>query len=175
MFWSWELNDQQNSSSCLCSLKLHRCCFKSCDIAFSQEDIFSFNCVNLGPLSKVKVWHDNSGLKSAWHLDRIEIQDKLAEENYVFPCNRWLATSEDDGQICRELVVVDERARKLERRRTLSRKASVISNVDGVDLEAKGLLLFLSVWMAFTKLSAMFSEKDYWRVKLNELTENRDC
>lgn len=71
-------------------------------------------------------------------MDRIEIQDKLTEENYVFPCNRWLATSEDDGQICRELVVVDERARKLERRRTLSRRASVISNVDGVDLEAKG-------------------------------------
>lgn len=102
--------------------------------------------MNLGPLSKVKVWHDNSGLKSAWNLDRIEIQDKLAEENYVFPCNRWLATSEDDGQICRELVVVDERARKLERRRTLSRKASVISNVDGVDLEAKGLQSFISFW-----------------------------
>lgn len=103
----------------------------------NNEDIFSFNCVNLGPLSKVKVWHDNSGLKSAWHLDRIEIEDKLAEEKHVFPCNRWLATSEDDGQICRELVKVDERALKLERKRTLSRKTSVISNVDGVDLEAK--------------------------------------
>ena len=125
-------------------LKLPRYRFKNCVTAFSQEDIFSFNCINLGPLSKVKVWHDNSGLKSAWNLDRIEIQDKLAEENYVFPCNRWLATSEDDGQICRELVVVDERARKLERRRTLSRKASVISNLDGVDLEAKGLLSFAS-------------------------------
>lgn len=86
------------------------------------------------------MWHDNSGLKSAWHLDRIEIEDKLAEEKHVFPCNRWLATSEDDGQICRELVKVDERALKLERKRTLSRKTSVISNVDGVDLEAKGML-----------------------------------
>ena len=126
-----------NSSSCVCL---------TCNYfvaVFLQEDIFSFNCVNLGPLSKVKVWHDNSGLKSAWNLDRIEIEDKLTEENYVFPCNRWLATSEDDGQICRELVVVDERARKLERRRMLSRKGSVISNVDGVDLEAKGLLPFL--------------------------------
>lgn len=104
-----------------------------------QEDIFSFNCINLGKISKVKVWHDNSGLKPAWNLDRIEINDKLAEENYVFPCNRWLATSEDDGQICRELVAVNERALQLERKRTLSRKASVVSNADGVDLEAKGL------------------------------------
>lgn len=89
------------------------------------------------------MWHDNSGLKSAWNLDRIEIHDKLAEANYVFPCNRWLATSEDDGQICRELVVVDERALKLERKRSLRRKSSTVSNVDGVDLEAKGLYLFL--------------------------------
>ncbi|XP_015749537.1 PREDICTED: lipoxygenase homology domain-containing protein 1-like, partial [Acropora digitifera] len=103
----------------------------------NNEDIFSLNCINLGKLDKVKIWHDNSGLKPAWHLDRIEIEDKLAEENYAFPCNRWLATSEDDGQICRELVAVDERTLKLQRERSNSRKASVVSNVDGVDLEAK--------------------------------------
>lgn len=27
---------------------------------------------------------------------------------YYFPCNRWLAVDEDDGQIARELVSVDE-------------------------------------------------------------------
>lgn len=27
---------------------------------------------------------------------------------YYFPCNRWLAIDEDDGQIARELVPVDE-------------------------------------------------------------------
>lgn len=27
---------------------------------------------------------------------------------YYFPCNRWLAVDEDDGQIARELVPVDE-------------------------------------------------------------------
>lgn len=87
------------------------------------------------------MWHDNSGLKPAWHLDRIEVNDKLSEENYVFPCNRWLATSEDDGQICRELVAVDDRALKLERTRSMHRKSSTVSNVDGVDLEAKGWLI----------------------------------
>jgi len=119
------------------------------------------------------VWHDNSGLKSAWNLDRIEIQDKLAEEKYVFPCNRWLATSEDDGQICRELVVVDERARKLERRRTLSRKASVISNVDGVDLEAKGVSPFVPFWHLLSFLVVFvvwLNHAKYWQVKLNDLS-----
>lgn len=62
----------------------------------------------------------------------------------MFPCNRWLATSEDDGQICRELGVVDDRAMQLQRKRSLSRKASVVSNVDGVDLEAKGWLTFVT-------------------------------
>lgn len=102
------------------------------------------------------MWHDNSGLKSAWNLDRIEIHDKLAEANYVFPCNRWLATSEDDGQICRELVVVDERALKLTRKRSLNRKASVM---DGVDLEAKGLLPFLTFLKAEFVVSLFFSQK----------------
>lgn len=83
-------------------------------------------------------------MKPAWHLDRIEINDRLAEENYVFPCNRWLATSEDDGQICRELGAVDDRAMQLQRKRSLSRKASIVSNVDGVDLEAKGWLAFVT-------------------------------
>lgn len=27
---------------------------------------------------------------------------------YFFPCNRWLAVDEDDGQLARELVPVDE-------------------------------------------------------------------
>lgn len=28
--------------------------------------------------------------------------------SYFFPCQRWLATDEDDGQIARELVPVDK-------------------------------------------------------------------
>lgn len=56
-----------------------------------------FNCVNFGLFSKVKVWYDNSGLKSVWYLDRIEIEDKLVEEKYVFFCNWWFVISEDDG------------------------------------------------------------------------------
>lgn len=110
-----------------------------------QEDIFSVLCVNLGPLTKAKIRHDNSGLKSAWNLDRIEVEDKLAGKTTAFPCGRWLATSEDDGQICRELVAVDlegfqlERQRSMKRRSTLRRKPSEVSIIDGVDLESKGI------------------------------------
>lgn len=107
-------------------------------LLFKQEDIFEVASVTLGMLEKIKIRHDNSGLKSAWFLDRVEIKDKLEEKMTVFPCSRWLATNEDDGQTCRELVPVDSRKLALQRKRSLSRTGSLKSLVDGVDLETKG-------------------------------------
>uniref|UniRef100_A0A671PP20 Lipoxygenase homology domain-containing protein 1-like n=1 Tax=Sinocyclocheilus anshuiensis TaxID=1608454 RepID=A0A671PP20_9TELE len=72
-----------------------------------QEDTFSITAVELGPLKKLRIRHDNSH-QSAWYLDRVEIVDTKDDTTYYFPCNRWLAVDEDDGQIARELVPVDE-------------------------------------------------------------------
>uniref|UniRef100_A0A8C1ZDH5 Lipoxygenase homology domains 1b n=1 Tax=Cyprinus carpio TaxID=7962 RepID=A0A8C1ZDH5_CYPCA len=72
-----------------------------------QEDTFSITAVELGPLKKLRIRHDNSN-QSAWYLDRVEIVDTKDDTTYYFPCNRWLAVDEDDGQIARELVPVDE-------------------------------------------------------------------
>ncbi|XP_063051831.1 lipoxygenase homology domain-containing protein 1 [Engraulis encrasicolus] len=73
-----------------------------------QEDVFSITAVDLGPLKKLRIRHDDTGPNSAWYLDRVEIVDLKDEITYYFPCNRWLAIDEDDGQIARELVPVDE-------------------------------------------------------------------
>ncbi|MCJ8735061.1 hypothetical protein PDJAM_G00242560 [Pangasius djambal] len=73
-----------------------------------QEDIFTIKAVELGPLKKLRIHHDNSHANSAWYLDRVEIIDTKDDTTYYFPCNRWLAVDEDDGQIVRELVPVDE-------------------------------------------------------------------
>ncbi|XP_056097903.1 lipoxygenase homology domain-containing protein 1 isoform X1 [Rhinichthys klamathensis goyatoka] len=72
-----------------------------------QEDVFSITAVDLGTLKKLRIRHDNSH-QSAWYLDRVEIVDTKDDTTYYFPCNRWLAVDEDDGQIARELVPVDE-------------------------------------------------------------------
>uniref|UniRef100_A0A673G4B6 PLAT domain-containing protein n=1 Tax=Sinocyclocheilus rhinocerous TaxID=307959 RepID=A0A673G4B6_9TELE len=72
-----------------------------------QEDTFSITAVELGPLKKLRIRHDNSH-QSAWYLDRVEIVDTKDDNTYYFPCNRWLAVDEDDAQIARELVPVDE-------------------------------------------------------------------
>ncbi|XP_028314075.1 lipoxygenase homology domain-containing protein 1 isoform X3 [Gouania willdenowi] len=73
-----------------------------------QEDVFTVTAVDLGPLKKLRIRHDNSNSHSTWYLDRVEIVDIKEDMTYYFPCNRWLAVDEDDGQIARELVPVDE-------------------------------------------------------------------
>ncbi|XP_067839158.1 lipoxygenase homology domain-containing protein 1-like [Heptranchias perlo] len=73
-----------------------------------QEDIFLVKAIDLGVLKKLRIRHDNSGGYAAWFLDRVEIADGKDDTTYFFPCERWLAVDEDDGQTARELVPVDE-------------------------------------------------------------------
>ncbi|XP_032395727.1 lipoxygenase homology domain-containing protein 1 isoform X1 [Etheostoma spectabile] len=73
-----------------------------------QEDIFNITAVDLGILKKLRIRHDNSQASAGWFLDRVEIVDNKDDTTYFFPCKRWLATDEDDGQLARELVPVDE-------------------------------------------------------------------
>ena len=47
--------------------------------------------------------HDNKGLGAAWHLEKVEIDLAQRGEHYTFPCGRWLAKGEDDGEIERTL------------------------------------------------------------------------
>ncbi|XP_060929737.1 lipoxygenase homology domain-containing protein 1-like [Limanda limanda] len=73
-----------------------------------QEDYFDISAVDLGVLKKLRIRHDNSQASAGWFLDRVEIVDNKDDTTYFFPCKRWLATDEDDGQLARELVPVDE-------------------------------------------------------------------
>lgn len=45
-----------------------------------------------------------SGPAPGWHLEYIDVKDDLLGQTFRFPCDRWLAKSEDDGQIMRELA-----------------------------------------------------------------------
>ena len=58
---------------------------------------------DVGQPFKIRVQHDNKGNAPGWHLDHIEAENMFTKERYIFPCNRWLATDEDDHQIIREL------------------------------------------------------------------------
>ncbi|XP_063279308.1 lipoxygenase homology domain-containing protein 1 isoform X3 [Prinia subflava] len=73
-----------------------------------QVDVFTIKAIDLGELKKLRIRHDNSGARPSWFLERVEIIDLKESTTYYFPCQRWLAVEEDDGQIARELVPVDE-------------------------------------------------------------------
>ncbi|XP_032531612.1 lipoxygenase homology domain-containing protein 1 [Chiroxiphia lanceolata] len=73
-----------------------------------QVDVFTIKAIDLGELKKLRIRHDNSGTSPSWYLERVEIVDLKESTTYYFPCQRWLAVEEDDGQVIRELVPVDE-------------------------------------------------------------------
>ncbi|KAI5280037.1 Lipoxygenase-likey Domain-Containing Protein 1 [Manis pentadactyla] len=73
-----------------------------------QTDTFTIYAIDLGALMKIRIRHDNSGNRPGWFLDRIDITDVNNDITYCFPCQRWLAMEEDDGQLSRELLPVDE-------------------------------------------------------------------
>jgi len=58
----------------------------------------------LGTLKRLRIGHDNSGLSPGWFLDKVIVDDLETSRVYEFPCSRWLAKDEDDGQISRELL-----------------------------------------------------------------------
>uniref|UniRef100_A0A663N8Y0 Lipoxygenase homology domains 1 n=1 Tax=Athene cunicularia TaxID=194338 RepID=A0A663N8Y0_ATHCN len=73
-----------------------------------KVDVFTIKAIDLGELKKLRIRHDNTGASPSWFLERVEIVDLKESTTYYFPCQRWLAVEEDDGQIVRELVPVDE-------------------------------------------------------------------
>eukprot|EP00727_Mastigamoeba_balamuthi_P010665 m51a1_g6220 hypothetical protein (2032) ;mRNA; r:217273-223689 len=69
------------------------------------RDAFDVVCDgDLGDLTRVVVGHDNSGAGAAWFLEEVRVTDAETGREWVFPCARWLARSEDDGRTERELA-----------------------------------------------------------------------
>ena len=78
----------------------------------------------LGPLSYVRIWHDNSGFKekASWFLKNILIHDLQTREKFYFFNQRWLAVEREDGAIDRILPVAGE-AQKREIKSLASKQA----------------------------------------------------
>ncbi|XP_017713332.1 PREDICTED: lipoxygenase homology domain-containing protein 1 isoform X9 [Rhinopithecus bieti] len=62
-------------------------------------------------IEKIRIGHNNTGMNPGWHCSHVDIRrllpDKDGAETLTFPCDRWLATSEDDKKTIRELVPYD--------------------------------------------------------------------
>jgi len=61
----------------------------------------------LGPLTHMRIWHDNSGKGSAksWYLNVVSILDLQNNEKSNFVCNKWFGVEKEDGLIDRVLPV----------------------------------------------------------------------
>ena len=54
---------------------------------------------SLGPIYKIKVWHDNTGNSPGWFLLDVNITDLESEQQWYFIANRWLAVEKASGEI----------------------------------------------------------------------------
>ena len=73
---------------------------------FLQEDVFIVEAVDLKRIKSIRIGHDNGGAAPGWYLEKVIIKEKSGKygAEQTFPCNKWFATDEEDGQISRELT-----------------------------------------------------------------------
>jgi hypothetical protein len=69
----------------------------------SGVDTVMVQLPDLGKVTRVHVRHDNTGIAPSWFLDRLVVRDEDRGIEWTFPCQRWLARHEDDGEIERVL------------------------------------------------------------------------
>ncbi len=54
-----------------------------------QKDVFTIECVDLGDLTRARVWHDDKHLGSDWFLDKIEVEvcvymESVSDDAHMF-------------------------------------------------------------------------------------------
>ena len=75
-------------------------------IPFARGSITPFTlslCDSIGPLRRVRIWHDNSGKSPSWFLNTVNIYDAFTQEVKKFMCFAWLAVEKGDGLVDRTL------------------------------------------------------------------------
>jgi hypothetical protein len=68
-----------------------------------MTDIFSIEMRELGDIKRVRIRHDNTGIAPGWLLSKIVVHNEESDKEWTFPCDRWLAHDEDDGEVDRVL------------------------------------------------------------------------
>ena len=53
----------------------------------------------LGPLYKIRVWHDNTGESPGWFLLDVMITELESHQTWYFVANRWLAVDKASGEL----------------------------------------------------------------------------
>ncbi|XP_061879941.1 lipoxygenase homology domain-containing protein 1-like [Entelurus aequoreus] len=71
----------------------------------AKTDVFRIRTHNVGPLKKIRIEHDNTGLNPSWFLDRVVVTDVIRPHlRYYYACNNWLSKVEGDNLFVRDLL-----------------------------------------------------------------------
>lgn len=67
----------------------------------------TFLCVistpnQLGPLQKIRLWHDSSGPSPNWFVSHVMVKELRSGQGWFFSAQCWLAVSLLDGRVQRE-------------------------------------------------------------------------
>ncbi|XP_078332217.1 lipoxygenase homology domain-containing protein 1-like isoform X5 [Crassostrea virginica] len=85
--------------------KIHLKDFTRTNFRQNSSDTFKIRANCVGPMKKIRIEHDNTGIGAGWYLERVVITDlNHTKWKYYFPCGMWLARDEGDGAISRYLI-----------------------------------------------------------------------
>ena len=68
------------------------------------ECAVDIKCQNLGPITCIRIGHDNTGFASSTWIDSVLVQNTTTGHTYHIPCHQWLSRTEGDGSTERFLV-----------------------------------------------------------------------
>ena len=74
----------------------------------SREDLFRFQCTDLGQLQRVRVRHDDTGVGPGWFLEWLEVCRCEDGKVWRLPYGHWLDAGEGEGVLECELRVGDK-------------------------------------------------------------------
>jgi hypothetical protein len=52
--------------------------------------VFTVTAPLLLQLTKLRIWHDNTGSSPAWYVKKVVVCDTTSSEEYEFPCEKWI-------------------------------------------------------------------------------------
>uniref|UniRef100_A0A8C5ZPR1 Polycystin-1-like protein 1 n=1 Tax=Marmota marmota marmota TaxID=9994 RepID=A0A8C5ZPR1_MARMA len=58
----------------------------------------------LGPLRKIRLWHDSHGPSPSWFISHVMVKELHSGQSWFFPAQCWLAADQWDGHVERELT-----------------------------------------------------------------------
>ena len=76
-------------------------CYRATLTRGSVDSFLITTSETLGPLSYIRVWHDNYGNDPAWYVKQVSVRKIDTGQVWHFLCDRWLAVDEGDGMVDR--------------------------------------------------------------------------